>query len=98
MHDFAEGSLRAVEILESLEPPTEGYKRLGDTRDTVAEAEIIVIYGNPRGSGTTDDMEVCVSTSPAPRDPPTRYWAEDLVASRICWKSTDGSGSSALIG
>jgi hypothetical protein len=82
VHDFAEGSLRAVEVLESLDESTEGYKRLGDTRDLVAEAEIIVVYGNPRGSGATDDLETCVTTSTKPRDPPTRYSAEDFAPYR----------------
>ena len=45
----------------------------------MAEAEIIVVFGNPTGSGTTTDMESCVSTSTVPRDPPTRYSRADLA-------------------
>ena len=79
VHDFAKGSLQAVEILESLNEPTEGRKRLGDTRDDVAEAEIVVVYGNPDGSAMTSDVgEACVTTSTEPRDPPTRYGEADI--------------------
>ena len=79
MHDFAKGSHRAAEVLDSLSEPTEGYKRLGDTRDAVVEAEIVVIYGNPEGSGMTSDLgDACVTTSTDPRDPPTRYAEEDF--------------------
>ena len=78
VHDHALGYLRAVEVLASLDEPTDGYSRLGDTRSEVAEAEIILIFGNPADSGTTTDMESCVDTSTAPRDPPTRYSSEDL--------------------
>lgn len=79
VHDHSAGGLAAVEVLESLGEPTEGRSRLGDTRDDVAEAEIIVVYGNPEGSGATSDLgDACVTTSAVPRDPPTRYSAEDF--------------------
>jgi len=78
VHDHAVGNLSAVEVLASLDEPTDGMRRLGDTRGEVAQAEIIVIFGNPVDSGTTTDMVSCVDTSTAPRDPPTRYSSEDL--------------------
>ena len=79
LHDHASSNLRAVDVLASLEEPSDVYSRLGDLRSEVAEAEIIVIFGNPSNSGTTDDMRVpCVNTSTVPRDPPTRYSSEDF--------------------
>jgi hypothetical protein len=83
VHDHAVGALAAGPILYSLGEPVKGYTRLGDTRDEIAEAEIIVVYGNPDGSGMTSDFgDVCVSTSAAPRDPPTRYAEEDFAPYR----------------
>lgn len=82
VHDHAEGVLSAVEILRSLGGQSDGdddFGRLGDTRDEVAEAEIIVVYGNPIDSGSTDDLEECVTTSRAPREPPSNYSSEDFA-------------------
>ena len=79
VHDWAKGSLSAIEVLESLSEPGEGFRRLSDRREDVAEAEIVVVYGNPRGSGTNDDMETCVSTSTVPRDPPSAYTSEGFL-------------------
>ena len=78
VHDHAVGNLTAVEVLESLSEPAGGFVRLGDTRDEVAEAEIVVVYGNPRDSGASDAIETCVSTSPIPRDPPPTATGEGL--------------------
>lgn len=78
VHDHAVGSLSAVEVLDSLSEPSGGFTRLGDTRDEVTKAEIIVVYGNPQDSGASDALETCVSTSPIPRDPPTIYSGEGL--------------------
>jgi hypothetical protein len=82
VHDYAEGSLKAVQVLRSLEAPTGGYQRLGDLRGVVADAEIVVVYGNPWDSGSTDDLDICVSESRTPRDPPTRYAAEHFAPFR----------------
>ena len=85
VHDHAAGVLSAVEVLRSLgitpagEPVGDDFGRLGDTRGEVADAEIVVVYGNPIDSGSTDDLEQCVTTSTAPRDPPTRYAPEDFA-------------------
>ena len=81
VHDYARPTLRAVEILPSLDPSIDGFSRLGDTRDEVAEAEIIVVFGVPT-PGVDGDFESCVSTSTVPRDPPTRYASEDLAPYR----------------
>lgn len=79
VHDHAEGALPAVEILKSLGGGTsDDFGRLGDTREEVAEAEVIVVYGNPIDSGSTDDLEQCVTTSRVPRDPPTNHSSEDF--------------------
>ena len=82
VYDHAKGVLPAVEILKSLGGMPDGgsddFGRLGDTRHVVAEAEVIVVYGNPIDSGSTDDLEQCVTTSKAPRDPPTEYSSEDF--------------------
>lgn len=88
VHDHATGGLSAVDILWSLGTPPEGFViesdlsrfgRLGDTRDDVADAEIVVVYGNPINSGSTDDLEQCVTTADAPRDPPTHYSEADFA-------------------
>lgn len=79
VHDHAVRSLRAVDVLDAIVEPTGDFSRLGDMRSEVAEAEIILIFGNPSNSGTTDDMRIpCVTTSTEPRDPPTRYSDEDF--------------------
>ena len=54
MHDYARGNLEAVAVLESLNEPTEGYNRLGDTRGEIAEAEIVVASNPPEARPTTD--------------------------------------------
>lgn len=71
VNDRSAGGLAATTVLDSIEDDSK-------LRELLAEAEVIVIYGNPRGSGYPDEMETCVSTSTAPRDPPRRYSAEDF--------------------
>ena len=79
VHDHATSNLRAVDVLAALDEPSDVYSRLGDKRSEVAEAEIILIFGNPSNSGTTDDMRIpCLDASTVPRDPPTRYSGEDF--------------------
>jgi lysophospholipase L1-like esterase len=78
VHDHALGRLAATEVLESLSE--DGLSRLGDTRAEVAEAEVIVIFANPVGSGVTTDYEpICMTTDPTPRDPPRRVSPEDFA-------------------
>ena len=73
VHDQATGSLAATALLSRLDSND------STLRDLVAEAEIVVINGNPRGSGATDDVEACVSvTGPAP----TAYSAADFAPYR----------------
>ena len=76
VHDYAAGNLSAGLIRTWIE--TEGSVH----RESVAEAEVIVIFGNPIGSGATSDIGTCVSTSTAPRDPPQNYTAEDFLPYR----------------
>jgi hypothetical protein len=73
VHDHAVGGLSAVSLRDML---SNDYSPI---RDEVAGAEIVVVYGNPEGSGTTDDMGTCVSTSTARRDPPQRYGVADFA-------------------
>lgn len=78
VHDHALPNLAAVEVLESLSEG--GLSRLGDTRGEVADAEIIVVYANPVGSGVTEDYgPVCMSTDPTPRDPPSHISNRDFA-------------------
>lgn len=72
VHDNAEGGLAAKTVLEFISTEGSSYAEL------VADAEIVVIYGNPENSGSTDDMKTCVSTRTDPRDPPVQYTAEDF--------------------
>lgn len=73
VHDYATGNLSASLVRTWIEAEDSVH------RESVAEAEIIVIFGNPIGSGDTSDIGTCVSTSTAPRDPPQRYTAEDFM-------------------
>jgi len=87
VNDRSEGGLPATIVLDVItggagdEYPIPGRFRSVDARaqEWVAEAEIIVIHGNPLWSGATDDMETCFSTSTVRRDPPVRYSAEDFA-------------------
>jgi hypothetical protein len=72
VHDYAIGGLSASTLLGFLTADQSSYRNL------VANAEVIVIYGNPEGSGSTSDIGTCVSTSTARRDPPVRYSAADF--------------------
>lgn len=66
VHDHAVGNLSAVLVRTWLtDEPT--------IREEVAGAEVIVVNGNPEGSGATDDMKTCVSAMTLRRDPPERY-------------------------
>jgi hypothetical protein len=76
VHDYATGDLAATRILGWI--AEEG----SDHRTAVAGAEVIVINGNPIGSGAPDDIGTCVSTSTALRDPPARYSAEQWIPYR----------------
>jgi hypothetical protein len=73
VHDESEGGrLSAATVLERLrDETTPSYT------DLVGGAEIIVVYGNPEGSGYTSDMQTCVSPSTAEREPPSAYSPED---------------------
>lgn len=76
VHDHATGGLAAVKVLE--------YVR-GPLAEEVAEAEIVVVYGNPEGSGAElpePDLTTCVSTSSAEREPPLVPTAADWQAYR----------------
>ncbi len=88
VHDHAAGGLRAIEVLDSLDGIDDGsHSRLGDLRDEVAEAEVVVIYGNPNESGETSDIGICVSTDTTPREPPTQYSDADFEPYRQVLRS-----------
>lgn len=67
VNDFSSGGLPAATVLGWI---GEGIG-LPVHRELLAGAEIVVVFGNPRNSGATDDLETCVSTSTAPRDGPS---------------------------
>lgn len=71
IHDQALGSLSAVTILANMQGASPTWP------DLVRAAEIIVLFGNPNGSGSTADLEICISTSTEAREPPTHYSVED---------------------
>jgi hypothetical protein len=73
VHDHSVGGLSAVTLLDML------GNESSPVRDEVAAAEIVVVYGNPEGSGATSDIGICVSTSTARRDPPQRYDLADFA-------------------
>ena len=71
VHDRAIGDLSAVSVLTWLRDPDSVWA------DLVRGAEIIVFFANPNGSGTTTDIEICISASPMEREPPVHYTDED---------------------
>jgi hypothetical protein len=73
VHDHAIGGLSAVRVLDMVQ---------NSLADEVAEAEIVVVYGNPEGSEADfaqPDIGTCVSTSTAERQPP-------VVATMADWQ------------
>ena len=93
VHDRARGS----------SPSHPGPELIQDESDTgwaplIREAEIIVVFGNPRQSGATADLEICITGSTYRRDPPVRYSAMDWQPYRDLldeiyaeiWRQRDG--------
>jgi len=77
VHDLTQGGLSAVRMREMLD--------IALYAERFAEAEIIVVFGSPRGSGIElpePDIETCVSTSSYVRPPPARSEAADWTAYR----------------
>lgn len=74
VHDHAIGGLSAASLLGMVS------NERSDVRGELADAEIVVIYGNPNGSGATTDIGICVSTSTARRDAPQHYAVADFAA------------------
>lgn len=97
VHDLTQGGLSAAWMGYLLEAPQYAER----FAEQVADAEIVVVFGNPRTSGTElpqPDIETCISTLPDVRPPPARSepadWApyrETLgrVFDRI-WELRDG--------
>lgn len=75
VHDESRGGLSAATVLGWI---NDGDTSRSELRELLSDAEVIVVFGNPRDSGYTADMETCVSTSTIPRDPPSRYSSEDF--------------------
>lgn len=72
VHDRVRGGLQATKVLERIQDESNvGWAPL------VREAEIIVMFGNPRQSGATSDLETCISASTVQRDPPVSYSPAD---------------------
>ncbi len=77
IHDLTKGGLSAVRMRELLD--------IALYAEDFAEAEIIVVFGNPVGSGIelpAPDIETCVSTSSYVRPPPARSETADWAAYR----------------
>jgi len=93
VHDKAIGSLQAVNVLNGLRSDD-----TSDWSDLVREAEVIVFFGNPDGSGTTSDIETCISGSTAKREPPVHNTEADWMpyetvlddVYREIWRIRDG--------
>ena len=72
VHDKAIGNLQAVTVLSRLRG-----NHFEDWPELVRNAEIIVLFGNPDGSGTTSDIGTCISGSTSQREPPLHNSEED---------------------
>lgn len=72
VHDYAIGALTAVEVLENMRD-----EKPGGWADPVREAEIIVFFAGPIGSGFTADIGICFSEGTVEREPPQHYKFED---------------------
>ncbi|NNC92205.1 MAG: hypothetical protein HKN80_06900, partial [Acidimicrobiia bacterium] len=93
VHDRARGDLQATKVLERIQDESNlGWAPL------IREAEIIVVFGNPRQAGATADLEICITGSTHRRDPPVRYSAADWQPYRDLldeiyaeiWRQRDG--------
>ena len=71
-HDHTTGNL-------SLAQAREWLTDVAAVREEVADAEIVVVYGNPLGSGIPLDTATCPQTSTLPRDPPEWYSPADFA-------------------
>lgn len=72
VHDHAIGNLAAVRVLDMVRD---------SLREEVADAEIIVVYGNPEASGVAlpqPDIGTCILTSTEQRPPPVVPTEADL--------------------
>ena len=70
VHDYAQGGLPAATILDRLNDEDPALREL------IAEAEIFVVNGNPRASGSETDVERCVTGIASP---PRHYDEEDFA-------------------
>jgi hypothetical protein len=74
VHDYSIGMLPALDVLKALQrdPGSTVRKELGTLQADIAEAEVIVFFGNPRGEaseeGVTGGMENCLGGSIPPND------------------------------
>lgn len=73
VHNYAIDSLRALRVLNELQSDPETVSKEFETlRADIAEAEVIVFFGNPRGDssegGVTGGMEKCIGGTEAPDD------------------------------
>jgi hypothetical protein len=72
LHDKAIGHLAAVTVLKRIRGESPD-----DWSGLVRDAEVIVLFGNPEGSGITSDIRTCISGSTRDRESPVRYAEED---------------------
>lgn len=74
VHNYAIGSLSALRVLNALHSDPEDLtdKIFKNLHDDIANAEVIVFFGNPRGDssegGVTGGMEKCIGGMKAPDD------------------------------
>lgn len=74
VHNYASGGLPALSVLNALQSEPEAVTRKGfeTLHADIAEAEVIVFFGNPRGEsskgGVTGGMESCIGGTKAPDD------------------------------
>jgi len=72
VQDKAIGNLAAETVLQRIRGESPD-----DWSNLVRDAEVIVFFGNPEGSGDTSDIRTCISGSTRHREPPVRYADED---------------------
>jgi hypothetical protein len=74
VHDYAADGLSAATVLSWI---GDGDQSRSDLQKTLADADVVLVYGNPEGSGVTSDIGICVSTDTTVREAPSHNAAED---------------------
>ena len=77
VHNRASGGLSASQVLDNIRG--EGWE---DWSELIDQAEVIVVYGSPLNSGSTEDFAPKCMIAPTAGDPPTRYSDADFAPYR----------------